>query len=295
MKNPSKRRAFLRFRTPKFLRPLRQMLKDRAQLADYREFACANEFKTGQISFSPKLPVRTMNVLPKICAELGWAVEKYNPRTPTRLTVFWPRTEGVFPAQPDGWINSRCLNIDKSRVAAASEKAFGFSYLVDPATHHGEMVSKSETNAVHDGIVLRGPSPRQPGRIYMRCVDNVQGDEVEDIRVIYMGGVLPFAYLKYRPIAQRFSNTNSRAEIIGTSDYIQPHEVAGIDLLCRDVGLECGELDCLRDRTDGMLYVIDVSRTPSGPPNGLSAEEKARAVRMMAPFFLKAFGAPPPA
>ena len=40
--------------------------------------------------------------------------------------------------------------------------------------------------------------------------------------------------------------------------------MAKILAVCREMGLDYGELDVLRDREDGRLYILDVNDTPSG-------------------------------
>ena len=56
-------------------------------------------------------------------------------------------------------------------------------------------------------------------------------------------------------------------------------------LFCRRMGLDYGELDMLRDREDGRLYIVDVNNTPFGPPHGLPKAHAADAVRTLAENF----------
>lgn len=271
------------------LRPLRAYWQEKIIVPTFYISALRQKAEFGHISFGPRMPLPGTAVLPKICEELGWAVQPYSPARQTRLTIFWPRSEDSFPPQPSHWINAKCTNIDKTRVAEASQRVFGASYLVDPTTHSGPMVRKSDRNAAHDGIVVNGPQPREAGYVYMQYIDNVRGNEVQDIRVIYMRGLLLFAYLKWRSIPDRFRNVNTRVEMVSTTDVMSASEMAGVEAMCRDIGMDYGEIDCLRDRSTGMLYAIDVNRTPWGPPIGLTEADSKSAVGIMAKAFSAAF------
>ena len=50
----------------------------------------------------------------------------------------------------------------------------------------------------------------------------------------------------------------------------------------RALGIDYGELDILRDRDDGRIYIVDVNNTPFGPPNHLPWSDSRRAVRRLA-------------
>jgi len=39
-------------------------------------------------------------------------------------------------------------------------------------------------------------------------------------------------------------------------------------------------MDVLRDR-DGRIYVVDANNTPAGPPNGMTAEQRLHAARIL--------------
>jgi hypothetical protein len=87
----------------------------------------------------------------------------------------------------------------------------------------------------------------------------------------------------------RFSNTNEAAYIIRTADVASANEQEQLACLCESIGLQYGEIDVLRDNDDRRLYVVDVNRTPHGPPNGLPAKEAWWAVTNMAGKFRRAF------
>jgi hypothetical protein len=236
------------------------------------------------------VPKATMHffALFKICAELGWSIK--DGRATEGLRMFWPNKE-TPEAQPyPDLINGRCININKTLVVKHFESIFGYGYAIDPRNPSGLYVRKSDENAKHDGLILEGPQEPEQGFVYQRFI-NIAIDENtgEDIRLIFMRGLLPFCYRKRRPLQIWFQQRSTFAKIEATSSLISDAETSLVSALCNAMGLEYGEIDCLRDRDDGRLYVMDVNRTPVGPPRALPFDEKVIAVKKMAAAFAKAF------
>jgi hypothetical protein len=183
--------------------------------------------------------------------------------------------------------NLRCTDISKRRVEEVFAAEFGYSSFVDPETHEGECVMKSDMNALHDGRIIRCPAPREgAGVVYQRVLNNeTEGGFVVDLRVPVFRGHVPFVYLKHRPLANRFSNTNAFVRIAGSAEIFSDNELAGILRFCEAIGLDYGELDVLRDSAGGKIYIIDVSKTPWGPPNHLTPWQEDWCLARMADFF----------
>jgi hypothetical protein len=210
-------------------------------------------------------------------------------------TIFWAPHEGPDEHPYPGLINGHCTDIDKSTVASLFKKTFGYDYVIDPRTCRSPYVRKSELNAAHDGMVLFEPSEPEPDFVYQRLFNNELGNGlVEDLRLIYMRGVLPFLYRKQRAVASRFANENTDVSIERTSSFVTEGELRKVELLSRAIGIDYGELDVVRDRNDNLLYVLDINRTPAGPPNGLPKEQSDMAVKEMAAAFKAAFSCVPP-
>lgn len=184
--------------------------------------------------------------------------------------------------------NERHIGNGKARVAEAWRQACGYSPAVDPTTFAGPMVEKSEANATHDGRVVHGPlsaAAVHPARVYQRLLDNTDGDEVIDIRVPFYRGKIPLVYLKRRPLRDRFSNTNTSVSIADPATMFSPEELNAIERFAWLAGLDYGEADVLRNKDDGLIYVVDSTNGPAGPPNGLSPEDARHAVQTLAAVF----------
>ena len=183
--------------------------------------------------------------------------------------------------------NAGCVDIRKSRVAAAFEAVFGYGLAVDPRTHQGPAVEKSEENGKHDGRIVVCPIDRpRTDRVYQRLVDNTfDGEEFIDIRTPCVDGRIPFVYLKRRTRAERFSNENHRVDLVDADVMLTAAEQADIARFAAMMGLDFGGLDVLRDRSDGRIYIVDVNKTDMGPPSALSGKGKLAAMRLLADAF----------
>lgn len=257
--------------------------------------------RSARILFYPERPTY-QDVIYKTCLLSGHLIVT-NPARRFDLAVKW-NTRTFAPgdrtlatlAKRGRVLNIACEDISKTRVSEIFLAVFGYTAAVDPLTFIGPCVEKSDLNARHDGRVIECPvSSSRAGCVYQRIINNETGGGlVEDIRVPVFYPEVPLVYLKYRPLTDRFSNTNVRAVIAEPTDTFSREEIAKILALCKALGLDYGELDVLRDRHDQHVYIVDVNPTPWGPPNHISDENARIAVARMAAAFQKVFlsGAP---
>lgn len=218
-------------------------------------------------------------------------------KDPTQADVVMQFEDSTYsPNPPPLWlkqgarlINFGCTNVSKTRVAAASEEAFGFPLAVDPATHVGPAVEKSEINAAHDGRIIQCPATAQVGRAYQRVIDNrgADPDYVEDLRTCTIGGRPIVVFVKRRHVTKRFLNTNTEVMLRMPEQVFTAEEMDRINAFTRAIGLDWGGVDVLRDRNDGRLCIVDANKTDMGPPIGLNLPDKLKAARILADAFGK--------
>jgi hypothetical protein len=77
--------------------------------------------------------------------------------------------------------------------------------------------------------------------------------------------------------------------IAETSAIFDRSEISRIGELCGAMGLDYGEVDVVRDAGDKRIYVLDLNKTPLGPPNGLTPAEFARALALYETSFRQWF------
>lgn len=221
---------------------------------------------------------------------LGWAVTN-RPNTPDLFDggtvlklAFDDRTE-KRQAQPGFW-NGHCLDISKSTLDRHHQVVFGYGLNVDPTSHSGPMLEKSEGNAVHDGIEIQGPlSPDQlqPSKVYQRIIDNrTENDLFEDLRVVVIHGEVPVVYRKRKSGEVRYTNETAEVDLAGSpKTVLSEGEIDQITSLSAKMCAEFAELDVLRDRQDGRIYCVDLNPTPYGPPAGLNETDRADAFQQI--------------
>lgn len=192
-------------------------------------------------------------------------------------------------------LNSNCLDISKNYVDKLSREVFKYSTLVNPSEYHGRCVKKSDTNSRHDGKIIAcpiGEDEIQDGYIYQILVNNEEdGKYVEDIRVPFYKDHIPFVYLKYKLLHNKFVSKNEKVYIRKTTDIFSEAEIEKLIALPLKMGLDFAEMDVLRSRDNGLIYVIDVNDTPGALPRNYGSIRREGLTKMTTAFynsFLKA-------
>jgi hypothetical protein len=244
----------------------------------------------------PDLPSRR-TTLYKVCRALR--LELTNRPRPADRVVLYLRFEDVTEKQtqlpahlPAGAWNARCTDIRKSTLDRHHEAVFGYGLAVDPLRHIGPLLEKGDGNALHDGRILPGPLPPDAVRadkVYQRVIANRVADgRPVDLRLVWLAGSTPIAYLKFKPEELRFTNETTTVETAMPSEIFSAEELRNIALLMERMGVDWAELDILRDANDQRIYVVDINPTPWGPPAGLASPAAEQAVRAIAHALLKA-------
>ncbi len=248
----------------------------------------------GTLLFWPDLPTH-WHIIWKLAAASGYRITD----DPTQDVVaafrfidqtIWEPDEVLLDvAKRVPVFNLHCSDISKSVVSEANLQAFGRQLGVDPLTHEGTIVVKSEANATHDGVLVQGPIDEvDPEMSYQRLIDNRLADSglFEVIRTPVIDGKVPLLYRKLRGGDNRLDNGYDDAQRHQTSEYLSDEELAGIARFAREMKMDHAEIDVLRDiGGDGQIYVVDANNTPWGPPRFLDEEQRIRAVGdMVGPF-----------
>ena len=201
--------------------------------------------------------------------------------------VTWSHVEPF--AHQEAAINRWCTDVSKQYVSRVFTEVFGYDLMVDPTTYVGRVVKKSDRNATHDGEVIDCPIPPEdvtPGYVYQKAIDNRRdgADGFYEYRVPVLGQTLPVVYIKYRPADAQFKAFDG-VEVVAPESVLSGPERKQILAFAEAMRMEYGELDVLRDRGDGRIYVVDANDTPSGPARGFRPEQSAAALRALQPGF----------
>lgn len=177
-------------------------------------------------------------------------------------------------------INGRCRDVSKTRVGDVFAAVFGYELLIDPERAEGAAVEKGELNGAHDGAIVHCPTPRKSGRVYQKLIETGEGDLVEDLRTPCVGGEPVLVFIKRRSRNQRFANTNTDVALADVQSVFSADELKRIRTFVREMQLDWGGLDILRERQSGRLYIVDVNKTDM-PPLKLRFFDKMRASRQL--------------
>jgi glutathione synthase/RimK-type ligase-like ATP-grasp enzyme len=104
-----------------------------------------------------------------------------------------------------------------------------------------------------------------------------------------MKGAIPLVYAKLKREEVRFTNKVHRSVLLQPDEIFSSEELTLIRNMAVEMGADFCEFDVLRDNTSKLIYIIDVNKTPYGPPNGLPAEDAKKAVTLLTQCFVKAF------
>lgn len=239
-----------------------------------------------RILFVPDTPPES-SLLYKVCLHLGYGATSRRWRR-HELAMRWDDRTIIIDGSTDEVsatvLNSGCIDLRKSTVQRVFEDVFGYPLEVDPRQHAGPCVEKSEWNAAHDGRVLCAPLEPSPDKVYQRLIDTDDGHGPVDLRVPVVGDAVPFVYERRRPLGSRFHGSASTV-IRETRDVLSVSEQRSLLMLCNRLELDFGEIDALRDKIDGRLYIVDVNTTPAGPPKQLPPEQYDEAIFRTAAVF----------
>ena len=184
------------------------------------------------------------------------------------------------------FINFGCNDVSKTLVAKAWDKVSGYNLAIDPAIYTGLMVEKSEINAAHDGRIIQGPMAPIEGKSYQRLIDNsIDGDMVEDLRTTIVAGEPTIVFRKRRALSRRFKNENSDVSMRLPNDCFTSDELNIIRAFVKEIGLDWGGVDVLRDANTGKIFIVDANKTDMGPPIAMPLGQTLRSTRLMARKF----------
>jgi hypothetical protein len=271
------------------------LLKDFQNLLfDFSAF-CRHGFHLPVVVAYPDYPSKKTTIY-KICRRLGFRIT--NKKLKRASVVLWfhdttyASSELLVQRYPGKHIiNKQCTDISKKHVDGVHQQVFGYSTIINPRTHEGTAVVKSDINALHDGEIIRCPIIHPSDKaVYQIVIDNkTSSGEYRDYRVPVIGGRIPLVYSKYKHLNVRFTNRVHRSELHRPEEIFSQPELRSIQQMAERMGAEFCEFDVLRDNASGLIYVIDVNKTPYGPPSGLIAADSRRAVQLLTDAFRQAF------
>ena len=244
------------------------------------------------LTYPESIATRPGILLAYLCAALGYRVTAI-PSRRHDVAVKYHDATFTDPADlaplPAGRpvINGASLDISKERVDREVRAVFGFGSLVDPTTYRGRVVEKTNLNSRRGWTIRDAPvEETREGFVYQRLIDSTTGDgHYIEYRVPVHDGRVPLVYRKVIDESTRFEKTTASVTIERPEDHFSADELDKVGRVCAAMGVDYGEIDVLRDRSDGLPHIIDVNHTPFGRLKGLDHAGQARAYRTLAASF----------
>ena len=242
-----------------------------------------------QALFYPGSPHRRRYTINALFEHLGYTVT-VDPDEPYDFAVSWlnrtwipdyPLLEEVARQKPV--LNLRCTDISKVYVDSLFHDVFGYRVAIDPTTYQGRAIRKLNANAWGKGCFVECPIrtskerflnrliwKNRRGYVYQKYIDTSQYFGLIAIyRTPVVFGTIPLVYILYKEQPVRVLKTKRHGvKFVDTEEVFTLEECNRIAEFCHVIGLDVGELDILRDKDDGRLYIIDANKTPGGLPVG---------------------------
>lgn len=263
---------------------------------EFREFIrdfnfwIQNGFQTKSIWVGPVMPSKKTSLY-KIAGKLKLSIRQK--QSGNHLLHIWfqdqTKSDAIASFPGKAILNIHCTDISKKNVEKLHEKIWGYGMEIDPKTHQGKCVIKSDENAVHDGHIVQCPvAEYDPTKVYQIVINNEDSGEFFDYRVAVMKQEVVIIYKKFKTLEKRFTNDTHRAEIASLE--IIPETVKNkIVLFCNEIQCDFCELDVLFDQDSQKWFVIDINKTPYGPPASLTTLDKEKAVTQLSDGFHRNF------
>ncbi len=208
-------------------------------------------------------PIRGGRVLWAI-NQAGWTWHN-DPEKPYDVFIYWSYHRISEPPDPVAIqhqaVNWRLYDISKSRVNGVYN-----NMTIDPLTHQGQAVRKSELQGSHSGQIIQCPLSRSqfnPSLIYQKYIETRVGGLYITYRLFFDGQVR-FVSKQYTKSA--FKSDHVLVEKLNPLDVFTPMFLDNIRVKSMEFGLEFGEIDVLRDVRDQRSYVVDVNNIPGMSP-----------------------------
>lgn len=238
------------------------------------------------------------HVIKLLLRELGWEIiEKYEDGC-----LVWSWNQGsrvgrnpsekiiqMLPKQKFV-INGDCFDVSKRKVEDVFEKVFGYSLRIDPRRYDYKYVMKNNDNGCHDGkIMIRKISEQEYAEfskkyVFEKLINNINPKNLKhtiDYRVPYYG-YPSMVYISHIKKKHRFKQINVKTVVRKPLEVFSEEEVRKINSFCQLMGLDCGDLDIVRDFTEGRIYILDVNDCARITHRGYSRKEFRQSIRTQA-------------
>ncbi len=183
-------------------------------------------------------------------------------------------------------INKDCNDISKEKVDEIFTNVFGYTSFVNPKTFVGKYVKKNNYNGLRDARILSQTETKEEGFVYQKLINSELDDLlIEDLRIFIIKGKVVLLQRKTRFIDRRFGSSSFSAVNADYKEEFSKDEITKMELFCTQLGMEYGEMDIMREKTDGRMYIVDANNTPIGFTHQLSEKDCEASLNILSEAF----------
>lgn len=189
-------------------------------------------------------------------------------------------------------VNAHSLDISKQTMGEIFAEVFGYAIAINPTQATGLGVSKSNINRLRDGQCLTlpiAPAEVKSYLVYQKFIDAEQDGQWLEYGVPIYDAFIPTVLLQSRPSSHataNFSDQFTNIQLVNVNNIFSEQEQQQLVTFAKKLGLDYGELDVLRDRHDGKIYVVDINNTPCEFPQNLTAATKKLLIKKLSDAFV---------
>lgn len=251
-----------------------------------------------QVLFYPKFPELELYTIVAVFNQLNYFAT-LDPDMPFDFAVAWqdqtwtdPNSELDRIAEQRFVVNHHCTDISKQNVEAIVGNIMGQKMIINPLRYSGLCVKKPNENAQERGVIIECPiDVVEPGYVYQIYIDTRDKHGLRnEYRVPITFGKIPCVYLQQKEHHPQNAKTVPINTTLLMADVVfSVEEQQQITEFCKQIGLDFGDLDILRDKYSGEMYIIDANKTGGG--FGLlnrfrwSIKDRLQAIQLIAECF----------
>lgn len=172
-------------------------------------------------------------------------------------------------------INVRCLDLSRETVGEKFAEIFNYPFNLDPSKYTGKIIKRSNILGFDSPEILTAPckikAPNQDF-VYQKFIE-ANGTY---FHTVICGDRLPIV----------IQITENMAELKSTEKVFTSTEIKKIILVAKQLGIEFGAVEILRDQTNQKIYIVNAEDTVWRLPHILTEAQKKEVLEKISPLFI---------
>lgn len=172
-------------------------------------------------------------------------------------------------------INVKCLDLSRKLVGEKFAEVFNYPLNLDPSKYTGKIIKRSNILGFDAPEILTAPfnlKHADQDFVYQKFIET----QATSLQAVICGDRLPFV----------LQITDNIAELKSPEQVFSSIEIDKIILLAKQLGIDFGALEILRDQTNQKIYIVNAEDTTWRFPSILNKAQKKEALEKISPLFI---------